>query len=171
MKPMILYYSKSGTTEKLAKRIQKDLDCDMVKIEPEKAYGNYLSAILRFLKENAKGAAPKARTGIPNLQAYDAVFVGYPIWGSDIPPFFADFLRNCGLSGKTVVPFATSGSTGIERSTGTLRGICPDASIVHPLHMGLIKRDNYDDWLSAVRKTAGLGTPQDGSRQDSRRES
>jgi flavodoxin len=150
---MILYYSKSGTTEKLATRIQADLGCNLLKVEPENPYGNYISAVIRFLWESAKGVTPKTRTAVPNLKVHDIVLIGYPLWGGDIPPFFKAFLQSTDLSGKAIIPFATSGGVGIEKSVGTLRSICPNSKIIHPLHVGRMKQDNYDDWLSIVKKS------------------
>ena len=64
MKALILYYSRSGNTEKLAKQIQQDLSCDLLKIVPEEAYGNYVASCLRVMKERKQNMTPAFVTEI-----------------------------------------------------------------------------------------------------------
>lgn len=85
MKPIIIYYSRSGNTEKIALQAKNDLNCETVKIVPEEAYGNYISACLRVMKENTAPVSPAFVTPIPDLKDYDMVLMGYPIWMQDVP--------------------------------------------------------------------------------------
>ncbi len=151
MKAIILYYSKSGTTEKLARRIREDISCDMLKIEPEEPYGSYVSSLLRVNQERKKQTPVHAVTEIPELSAYDTVFIGYPIWYMDVPAFVADFISRCNLEGKTVIPFATCGLANISATLDTLRRVCPKSEIVHPFNWGIAKKDRYEEWIRAVR--------------------
>lgn len=152
MKPIILYYSRSGNAEKLAQQIKSDLNCDMLKIVPEKAYGNYFASILRVIKEKVSKVSPKFITDIPSLASYDVILLGFPIWAQDLPSFVAEFVRQCDLQGKTVIPFATFGGTGINRAIKTLESVCKGAEIKLPFNYGMSKKDNYDEWISAIRK-------------------
>lgn len=152
MKAIVLYYSKSGNTEKLAERICKDLDCEKLRIEPEKEYGNYFSAVVRVAKEKRKQITPAFVTEIPDLMAYDVVLIGYPVWYQDMPAFVAEFVRQCDLSCKTVIPFATFGTTGVKWTLKTIMSICEGADVKYPFDYGVIKKDNYDQWLEKTQK-------------------
>jgi flavodoxin len=151
MNALIMYYSKSGTTERLAKRIREALHCEILKVEPEKIYGNYMSTVLRFLRESVKRFIPKIHTKIPILDSYDVVLIGYPLWDSNIPLSFLAFLQKCNLRGKTIIPFTSSGGDKeIECSIETLKCICSEAKIFFPFHYGRVKADYFDVWVSAL---------------------
>ena len=152
MNAIIIYYSRSGTTEKLALRAANDLHCDTIKIEPEEEYGNYAAALFRVLKERIGKVAPKFATPIPDLSAYDVVLLGYPIWAYGPPSFVSDFIRQCDLSGKTVIPFSTSGGSNISCTMKTLDEICGGAKILLPYNCGMREKDDYDQWIGKVGK-------------------
>ncbi len=150
-KIIILYYSKSGTTRKLAERIQADIHCDILKIEPEEPYGGYLSSIVRVYKERKNKVPVHSVTKIPNLSSYSTVLIGYPIWYLDVPVFVADFISRCDLEGKTVIPFATCGLANISATIGTIKRVCPQSEIVHPFNYGISKKDNYEEWIRSIQ--------------------
>ena len=140
MKAIILYYSRSGNTEKYAKALQKDLGIQAVKIEPEEAYGNYIMSCFRVMKEN------------PDLSGYDTIFLGYPVWAQDVPAFVQEFVRQCDTAGKTIIPFATYGMSGINWTMKTLHKLFPDSEIKLPFDNGVVKKGNYEKWLGEIKK-------------------
>ena len=150
LKEIILYYSRSGNTEKLAFRIRDSLQCQALKIEPEDAYGNYISSCLRVMKERAKKVPPKFVTPIPDLSSFHIILLGYPVWAQDVPVFVSDFISQCDLKGKLIIPFATFGGTGISWTMKTLRQICPESEIKLPFNYGLIKKDDFNQWIKSV---------------------
>ncbi len=150
MKPIIIYYSRSGNTEKLALQAQKDLKCEIIKIEPEEAYGNYISSCLRVSKEKAASVAPAFITPIPDLTEYDVILLGYPIWMQDLPSFVSDFISQCNLKDKVVIPFATYGMSGISWTMKHLKTLCSDAEIKYPFDSGVFKKGNYELWIKQV---------------------
>lgn len=152
MKAIILYYSRSGNTEKYAKALQKDLGIQAVKIEPEEAYGNYIMSCFRVMKENASKVSPKFKTAIPDLSGYDTIFLGYPVWAQDVPAFVQEFVRQCDTAGKTIIPFATYGMSGINWTMKTLKKLFPDSEIKLPFDNGVVKKGNYEKWLSEIKK-------------------
>ena len=115
--------------EKIALQAKEDLNCEAIKIVPEEAYGNYISACLRVTKEKKTPIAPAFLTPIPDLSNYDVILLGYPIWAQDIPCFVANFIEKCDLTGKTVVPFATYGMSGINWTMKHLKQLCANADI------------------------------------------
>lgn len=153
MKAMIIYYSKTGTTEKLAGRIQKDLGCDILNLEAENPYGNYFSSLVRAKKELKSDVPVKATNEIPDLSGYDTVFVGYPIWWLDVPVLVADFISRCNLEGKTVIPFSTSGLANISSTLNTMKKSCPQSNVILPLQWGIARKDDYEKWMNDVRNT------------------
>lgn len=151
MKSIILYYSRSGNTEKVAKQIQQDMDCESIKIVPEKAYGNYVSSCLRVMGERSTKVTPAFVTEIPDLTSYDVIFLGYPVWAQDVPAFVAEFIRRCDVSEKTVIPFVTYGMTGVSWTRKTLDKVCTGANILLPFESGVFKKGNYSEWISNVK--------------------
>ena len=152
MKSIILYYSRSGNTEKLANKVKQELQCDILKIEPEEAYGNYIASCIRVLGENRRKEKPKFITEIPNLDTYDVILLGYPIWASDMPVFVSEFISQCNLSGKKVIPFATFGANSISGSVKTLQRVCSGAEILLPFNYGMLKKDDYANWINSIKK-------------------
>jgi flavodoxin len=152
MKAMIIYYSKTGNTEKLAKRIQKDFHCEMLKVEPEDPYGNYVSSLVRVNKERKNKVPVQSVTPVPDLSAYDTVFIGYPIWYMNPPEFLSDFISRCSLEGKTVIPFATCGLANVSKTLPAIKRACPKSQVVHPFNYGIAKKDNYDDWVHSLKQ-------------------
>lgn len=151
MKQIIIYYSRSGNTEKIALQAQKDLNCEIIKIVPEEAYGNYVSSCLRVTKEKKAAVAPAFVTPIPNLESYDMVLLGFPIWAQDLPRFVAEFISQCNLHGKIVVPFASYGMSGISWTMKHLKQLCIGAEIKYPFDSGVFKKGNYDAWIKQVQ--------------------
>ena len=157
MKPIIIYYSRSGNTEKIALQAKNDLNCEAIKIVPEEAYGSYISACLRVTKEKKAPVAPAFVTPIPDLSGYDAVLLGYPIWAQDIPRFVADFIEKCDLTGKVVIPFATYGMSDINWTMKHLKQVCAGAEIKLPFDSGAFKKGNYAAWIKQVQAVCREG--------------
>lgn len=155
MNPIVLYYSKSGTTQKFADRICDDFGCKQIFIEPKEAYGNYIASICRVANERKAHIVPAFITEIPNLQEYDTIFLGFPVWYSDIPAFVAAFVRRCDLRGKTVIPFTTFGGKGMKWSKDPLKEICSGARICHPFESGMLKKADYNAWISKIKHDFG----------------
>ena len=133
---LVLFASRSGNTERMANEICKQLDCDILEVEPETAYDNDYNAMLsRAQKELAairQGNFPPVKTSMESFDGYDIVFVGYPIWYGSMATPMQTFLHSHAskLAGKRIALFATSGSSGISTSVNEARGLCPDATII-----------------------------------------
>lgn len=152
MKAIVIYYSNSGRTEKLAMRIQKVFHCEAVKVEPDKAYGGYLAAVARVGTEKIRKTVPKYHAPEVDFSKYDTIFVGYPIWYSSVPSFLLDYLKKQDLNGKTVIPFATSGGGNIEVTLKSLKSSVEDAEIRYPYNYGKSSedRDDFKEWAKKV---------------------
>lgn len=132
-KTLVTYVSYSGTTKRVAEKLASLLNADLVRLEPEQPY---TSADLDWRDSNSRcnrehndpSMRPALKTTIGNLADYDVIYLGYPIWWNLVPQLVKTFLDNNDLSGKKVVPFATSGGSGIENSVSDLKKSYPNVS-------------------------------------------
>ena len=124
MKTLVAYFSASGQTAKLAKTLAGVTGGDLFEIAPETAY---TAADLDWNNAKSRSSVemndPKSRPAMaetPWLAGYDTVFVGFPIWWYQAPRIIETFLESYDFSGKTVIPFATSSSSGMGQSGSLL---------------------------------------------------
>ena len=119
-KILVAYFSASGETARLAKTLAGVIGGDLFEIRPKTAY---TAADLDW--NDPKSRPAMAET--PRLAGYDTVFVGFPIWWYQAPRIIQTFLESADFSGKTVIPFATSGGSGMGKTVELLRSSCaPD---------------------------------------------
>ena len=126
----IIYFSATGTTKKVAGYIKNATSGDLIEIVPKEKYTdsdlNYGNDNSRANKEqNDSKARPEILNNI-DTNSYDVIYLGYPIWWGDVPKIILTFLDNHNLNSKTVIPFCTSGSTGIGGSLNTLKNYNKD---------------------------------------------
>ncbi len=158
---LVLYATRTGNTERVARRIQAALGCDMLEVEPQEPYDNDYNAMLERAREELEavrqGRYPAVRTSMESFDDYDIVFVGYPIWyGSMATPMQA-FLHGHApkLAGRRIALFATSGGSGISVSAGEARSLCPAATVIDRALLltssDLPKMESrVTEWLDAV---------------------
>ena len=133
MKTLVAYFSASGQTAKLAKTLADVTGGDLFEIAPETAY---TAADLDWMDKKSRSTIemkdPKSRPAIAgkvaDMAQYDTVFVGFPIWWYQAPRIIETFLESYDFSGKAVIPFATSGGSGMGRTVDELRKLCPNAN-------------------------------------------
>ena len=115
-KILIAYFSHSGTTRRAAETVQKAVGGKLYEIEPKNAYPasyNEVLAIAKKEKESEARPALKNDSGA-EIKAADVVFLGYPLWWYDAPMIIYSFLESASFKGKRLIPFATSGGSGID---------------------------------------------------------
>lgn len=120
----VIYFSATGTTKEVAEKIANVTKGNIIEIMPKDKYTssdlNYNNDSSRANKEqNNSSARPEIENNI-DVSKYDIIYLGYPIWWSDIPKIILSFIDANNLDGKTIIPFCTSGSTGISQSQNTL---------------------------------------------------
>lgn len=128
---LVAYFSASGVTEKVAQSLAKVAHADIYEIKPEVAYTkadlDWTDKKSRStLEMNDVSARPAIADKITDMEQYDIVFVGFPIWWYVAPRIINTFLESYDFSGKTIIPFATSGSSGMGEIDAKLHAICPD---------------------------------------------
>lgn len=130
-KVLVLYYSETGTTKAVAQELQKQLGADIESIEPVEPYsGNFQETIQRSGRERESGQTPALKPLNRKIDDYDIVFLGYPIWFGTYAMPIATLVKEQDFAGKTVVPFCTFGSGGLNTSTEALRKVLPKAKVL-----------------------------------------
>ena len=134
-KALVAYFSASGVTGKVAANLAKAIGADLYEIAPEIPYTNadlnWMDKKSRSSVEmNDRSSRPAIGTKVDDMSTYDTVFVGFPIWWYREPSIIDTFAESYDFSGKTIVPFATSGGSGLGDTTKNLKAICPGANIV-----------------------------------------
>lgn len=129
---LVLYYSQTGTTEAVAEEIQRQTGADICSIDVTDPYtGSFEETIKRCLEERNADYIPELNPLEINLDRYDVIFLGYPIWfGTYAPPVKA-LLKQDVIKGKIIVPFCTFGSGGLTESTRDLEKALPQCEIRH----------------------------------------
>lgn len=134
-KILVAYFSASGVTAKAAWKLAEASGADLYEIKPEVPY---TSADLNWMDKKSRSSIemnnPSSRPAIadklPDMEKYDVVFVGFPIWWCVAPTIINTFLESYDFSGKTIIPFATSGGSGMGRTNEKLKPSCPGATLM-----------------------------------------
>ena len=125
---LVAYFSVTGNTRGMAESIADGLEADLYEIVPEEPYTeadlNYNDNNSRTtLEMNDSSARPEISGTIEHFDQYDTIFLGYPIWWGEAPRILDTFVESYDFTGKTVIPFCTSASSGIGSSADTLEGL------------------------------------------------
>ena len=131
-KKLVAYFSASGTTKEAAERLAKAAGADLFEIRPAIPY---TSADLNWMDKKSRSSVemndpdsrPEIAETMPNMADYDTVFIGFPIWWYVAPHIIHTFLESYDFDRKMLVPFATSGGSGMGRTVEELRKLCPNA--------------------------------------------
>ena len=131
-KTLVAYFSASGVTARAAKEVAAAVGADLYEIRPEQPYTaadlDWMDKRSRSTIEmNDPGCRPAIAEPVEQMEQYDTVFVGFPVWWYVEPRIVDTFLESYDFSGKTLIPFATSGGSGIGKAEKSLREHCPDA--------------------------------------------
>ena len=134
-KTLVAYFSASGVTAKLAKRLADSIGADLHEIQPETPYTD---ADLDWNNKGSRSSVemenktfrPAIANKIEDVSQYSTVFVGFPIWWYVAPTIINTFLEQYDFTGKTVVPFATSGMSGMGNTNQELAPSCKGANLV-----------------------------------------
>lgn len=132
--PLVVYFSRSGNTESVAERIAERTDADVFEIVTVQDYPEDYNELLDFARnEQRENARPELATHIENMDVYDVIFLGYPNWWGDMPMPLYSFLDEYDLSGKTIMPFVTSGGSGFSRTIRAIENAEPEATVLEGL--------------------------------------
>ena len=129
-KKLVLFYSENGTTKSVAEEIQKQVGADIEAVEAVEPYtGDFGATIQRGNKERESGQWPAIKPLKKKIADYDVIFLGYPIWFGTYANPIVTLVKAEDFAGKTIVPFCTFGSGGLNTSTADLEKALPKAKI------------------------------------------
>lgn len=156
---LVVYFSATGTTEALAEYAADSIGAELYEIEPAEPYTDadldYGNDNSRSTQEmNDPSARPEISGSIEDIAQYDTIFIGYPIWWGEAPRILSTFVESYDLSGKTIVPFCTSSSSGIGSSATKLAELTSGAEWLEGERFGSgTSRDEIVSWINGL----GLG--------------
>ena len=151
---LVVFFSATGTTKGIAERIAKIAHADIYEIVPAQPYTkddlNYNDKSTRATKEqNDPAARPAIGSADISLDGYTTVFIGYPIWWGDAPRIMSTFVESHDFDGKTVIPFCTSGSSGIGKSGSNLAALAGKGKWQEGARFaGSVTDEKLKEWIS-----------------------
>lgn len=155
-KVLVAYFSATNTTEGVAKTIADSLGADLYEITPEQPY---TSADLDYhddksrstIEMNDPNSRPAISGAVENMDQYDIVFIGYPIWWGDAPRILSTFVESYDFAGKTVVPFCTSGGSGVGSSASNLERLTSGTTWLSGTRLnGNASRSSVAEWINGL---------------------
>jgi flavodoxin len=150
---LIVYFSTTGTTKSAAKKIQKETNGTLIRLQPQKAYTKNYSKLLNVaMDEQESDLRPALATTIKNIKQYDTILLGFPIWHGKEPMLVRTFLEKHNVSGKTILPFCTSGGSGISGSMSGIRKYAKGAGVMQGKDLSGLSQAGIREWL----KKAGV---------------
>lgn len=155
-KVLVAYFSATNTTEGVAEHIANGLNADLYEIVPEEPYTD---ADLNYNDNNSRStlemddpsARPAISGSVENMDQYDIIFIGYPIWWGDAPRIVSTFMESYDFSGKIIVPFCTSGGSGVGSSDSNLEKLTSGATWIdgHRLN-GSDSQETVMEWVNSL---------------------
>ena len=140
-KALVAYFSASGVTGKVAENLASAIGADIYEIKPVQ---KYIKADLNWMDKksrssvemNDRSSRPAIENKVDQMADYDVVFVGFPIWWYREPSIIDTFMEAYDFSGKTVVPFATSGGSGLGDSAANMQALAKGSKVVEGKRFG-----------------------------------
>lgn len=158
---LVAYFSATHTTEGVAEHIADGLNAELYEIVPEEPYTdadlNYNDDNSRSTVEmNDPNARPAISGSVENMDQYTVVFIGYPIWWGEAPRIVSTFMESYDFSGKTIVPFCTSGGSGIGSSAENLEQLTSNAVWLEGRRLnGGDTRETVMEWVDSLELNLG----------------
>lgn len=150
-KKLVAYFSASGETRRAAERLAKAAGADLFEIRPAVPYSN---ADLNWndkhsrssMEMNDPASRPEIAEVCPNMEDFDTVFVGFPIWWYVAPRIIATFVESYDFAGKKMIPFATSGGSGMGKTLDKLKELCPGADWKEGKMLNRVSEKELAEW-------------------------
>lgn len=155
MKKLVAYFSATGVTKAVAKRLAKAAGANLFEIKPTVPY---TPADLDWTNKNSRSSIemsnpdsrPEIAEGLANMEDYGTIFIGFPIWWYVAPTIINTFLESYDFSEKTIIPFATSGGSGMGSTIEVLKPLCPTANWKKGKILNLISEVELETWLNSL---------------------
>lgn len=149
-KVLVAYFSYSGTTKGVAEVLSGQIGADLFEISPKEEYS---SLYLQSNAEIRKGARPELSSTVENIEEYDIIFIGYPVWFHATPAPINSFLESYDLTGKLIIPFCTSGGSDIDETMPTFLDSCKGLAVYGERRIS--GNDQISGWLTELDLNLG----------------
>lgn len=151
-KTLVVYFSATGNTERVAKMIATAAQADLYKIQPAKGYTSadldwHNKSSRSSVEMNDAKARPELSGSVSNWADYTTVYLGYPIWWDQAPRIINSFIESYDFSGKVVIPFATSGSSSISHSAQELKKAYPSINWQKGKLLNGVTQTDISNWI------------------------
>ena len=155
-KVLVAYFSASGVTARLAKKIAEVTNGNLYEIKPKVPY---TSADLDWMDKNSRSSIemndksfrPEIIDDLSDVTNYNTIFIGFPIWWYIAPTIVNTFLEKYDFSGKKIITFATSGGSDMGKSLDSLKSSCPNATFVNgKVFRANINKDELAKWIAGL---------------------
>ena len=155
-KAMVAYFSASGVTKRAAETLAKAAQADLFEIAPVHPYTradlNWMDKKSRSTVEMNDRSCRPAIVKAPDVALYDVIFVGFPVWWYREPSIIDTFLESADFTGKTLIPFCTSGGSGLGESTDNFRALAPGAKVLEGKRLtGRDTEASLRTWAASIR--------------------
>ncbi len=156
-KKLVAYFSATGVTKNVAKRLAETINADLFEIKPKILYTD---ADLDWTNKKSRSSIemenlqfrPEIAQTLSNASEYDTVFIGFPIWWYVAPTIVNTFLESCDFNGKVIVPFATSGGSGMGKTNEKLSPSCKGAKLLKgKVFRYDIKSEDLMNWVKGLK--------------------
>lgn len=147
---LVAYFSYSGTTRNVANALSERIGADLFEISPQEGYSNVYVQSNSEIRNNER---PTLSGTVENMEEYDIVFIGYPVWWHATPAPINTFLESYDFTGKLVIPFCTSGGSDIEETMPTFLNSCQGIAVYGERRIS--GTDQIDDWLAELNLNLG----------------
>lgn len=154
-KKLVAYFSASGVTKVAAERLAKAAGADLFEIKPQTPYTradlDWTNKKSRSSVEmNNQTSRPEIAETLSHMENYDTVFIGFPIWWYVAPTIINTFVESYDFSGKTIVPFATSGGSGMGKTVEVLKTLCPTANWEKGKMLNRVSDQELTTWVNGL---------------------
>ena len=155
-KTLVAFFSASGVTARVAERLAKAAQADLFEISPKELY---TERDLDWKNKNSRSSLemkdpdcrPEIWSKVESMDEYDRVFVGYPIWWYREPSIIDTFMESYDFTSKTIIPFATSGGSGLGDSPENIRKLAPGARVLSGRRLfGSETEDDLKKWVDEI---------------------
>lgn len=158
MKTLIVYYSYTGNTKKIANAIKNNLNCDILEVTPKIPFSNdYDEVVAEYQNNSIKGKSIEINDIEIDLKEYDKIIIGSPVWWYTICPVITSFLKKYDLSGKKIYPFATNAGW-LGKTFKDIETLCPNSEVKKGMNIVfesytdnlVTSKQEIDKWIKEI---------------------
>ena len=155
-KILTAYFSASGVTARLAAKLASAVKADLFEIKPKVPYTR---EDLNWNNKNSRSSVemrdrdyrPEIASAVENMADYDVVFIGFPVWWDREPSIIDTFIESYDMGGKTLVPFCTSGGSGLGETEENFKALAPNAKVVQGKRFAVgVTEDELEEWAKTL---------------------